>query len=58
MKVKVGDQVFDGQNQPVMVILSERDRENIRNMHPDSNAYASAPEDYGEEKLREWMATH
>ena len=32
MKVKVGNVIFDGEKQPVMVILSEREKEQIANM--------------------------
>ena len=35
MKVKVGCCIYDGEEQPVMVILSKEDKENIANMSPE-----------------------
>jgi len=43
MKVKVGDRIYDGENEPIMVILSKGDRENIANMLPDATKYCSYP---------------
>ena len=43
MKVKVGNRIYDGENEPVMVILSKDDRENIANMLPDATKYCSYP---------------
>ena len=34
MKVKVGNKIYDGENEPVMVILSKGDKKNIANMIP------------------------
>ena len=56
MKVKVGDQVFDSENGPVMVILSDNDKENIGNMSPDCSKYAVFPDDWGTVgDMYEWM---
>ena len=45
MKVKVGDTVYDGAVEPIMVILSDVDKRNIANMGPDARKYACFPED-------------
>jgi hypothetical protein len=60
MKVKVGDKVYDGDDEPVMVILSEQDKLNIANMAADATKYCMYPataewrlNNY--EKIKEWM---
>ena len=55
MKVKVGDKIYDGENQPVMVILSDADKENIKNMLPVCTKYCSFPEDASSEIVEKWM---
>ena len=60
MKIKVRDQVYDGKKEPVMVILSQEEREQIANMAPDATKYCVYPDkeewikdDYA--KIEEWM---
>lgn len=56
MQVKIGDQVFDSKDQPIMVVLSEADKRNIENMLPEATKYASFPENFGTpEEMRSWM---
>ena len=40
MKVKIGVKVYDSKDQPIMIILSEKDKDNIINMHPKATRYA------------------
>lgn len=58
MRVKVGDRWFDCEpGQPVMVELTDGDKANIVNMHPDAHKYAvfdDADETSIPEKLA-WM---
>ena len=62
MIVKVGDKIYDGDQEPVMVILSKQDKQNISNMAPEATKYCSYPDD-GEwtkdsyKKIIEWMKT-
>jgi len=60
MKVKVGNRIYDGRYQPVMVILSKGEKEQIANMEPDATKYCVYPEskkwienDY--EGIKRWM---
>ena len=60
MKVKVGNKIYDGEQEPVMVILSEGDKKNIANMHPDATKYCIYPaeekwlkDDY--KAIKDWM---
>jgi len=54
MKVKIGDQVYDAEKQPIMLILSDIDKENISNMHSDTMKYCAFPEDIDESEIKEW----
>jgi hypothetical protein len=60
MKVKIGDKVYDGEEQPVMIIVNDGERKQIANMAPGCTKYCSYPcdsrwtvNDY--EKIKEWM---
>ena len=60
MKVKVGDAVYDGNKEPVMVILTEQDKKNIANMHPEATRYCVYPteerwKEDGHKAVKEWM---
>jgi len=61
MKVKVGDKVYDGEKEPVMVILSQGEREQISNMAPEATKYCVYPstKDLTQDnhaKIKAWMA--
>jgi len=57
MKVKVGEVVYDSESLPIMVILTEKDKENIANMHEDATKYAEFNDDCGwsVEEKQQWM---
>ena len=57
MKVKVGNRIYDGEEEPVMVILERGDRENIENMPPEYKKYCMYPDTYSTEEIKEWMKT-
>lgn len=61
MKVKIGNKIYDGDQEPVMVILSKGEKEQIANMHPEATKYCVYPaedewtkDDY--RAIKEWMA--
>lgn len=60
MKVKIGNKIYDAENEPIMVILNENDKKNIARIPPDGTAYCSYPntkewiENEGK-KLKAWM---
>ena len=61
MKVKVGNKIYDGEHEPVMVILSKGDRENIASMLPDATKYCVYPstEDWTKDEykaIKKWMS--
>lgn len=60
MQVKVGNKIYDGEQEPVMVILSDFEKQQIAQMAPGSNRFCSYPstEEWmsdGYKKIREWM---
>lgn len=55
MQVKVGDTVYDDVEQPVMVILSPEDKENIVNMASNATKYCSYPEKMSPEEAEAFM---
>jgi len=56
MKVKVGNKIYDGEKEPVMVILTEADKQNIANMLPEATRYCAYPsEEWTENIIEEWM---
>lgn len=44
MKVKIGNRVYDSNIEPIMIVLSDSDKDNIKNMHKDATKYCSYPE--------------
>lgn len=55
MKVKVGNKVYDGNQEPVMVILTDEDKRNIANMLPECTKYAVCPDDNPQSDFDRWM---
>lgn len=58
MKVVVGDNTYDGDKIPVMVILSNEDKDNIVNMEKHAACYCSYPANRSKANIEKWMATH
>ncbi len=56
MKVKVGNRIYDGEKEPIMVVLTAEDKENIHYMGR-SMRYCSFPGGYPRKNLQEWMNT-
>ncbi len=60
MKVKIGNKIYDGKKEPVMVILSKGEKEQISNMRDDNNKYCVYPSlkkwtENNYKKIKEWM---
>lgn len=55
MKVKIGEKIYDAEDQPIMLILSETDKKNIGNMHLDATKYCVFSENYDLGKIKEFM---
>lgn len=57
MKVKIGDTTYDADDQPILVILSDRDKENIAQMPRRATKYCCYPDNWPESRAKDWMAT-
>lgn len=57
MKVKIGNTIYDANDQPIMVILSEEDKRNISNMYEECTKYCAAPDGTTEEEFNSFMKT-
>lgn len=55
MKVKVKTKVYDSEEEPIMIVLSEDDKENIRNMLPEETRYCSFPNTINQNKIKKFM---
>lgn len=57
MKIKIGDEWFYPQTQPIMVVFDEEDKKRIRKMKMGDKNYAIAPEGYFKtpEEFNDWM---
>ena len=56
MKFKIGNKIYDDATIPVMVILTDQDKINIRNMLDECTKYATFPDGFGTtEEMRKWM---
>jgi hypothetical protein len=58
MKVKIGDKIFDGKDEPIMLILSDSDKKNIENMLPDAKKYCQFPDTIDLETIKKFMKTN
>lgn len=55
MKVKIGNTTYDSTKQPIMIILSDSDKENIKNMLPHCTKYCSFPDGKPQDEVRHFM---
>ena len=54
MKVKIGDTIYDSNDKPIMLILSEEDKFNISNMG-EQTKYCSFPENINTNDIIKFM---
>lgn len=56
MKIKIGDTVYEAGGVPIMIILTDQDKQNIKDMHPDCTRYAIFSDNFGTKKeMLDWM---
>ena len=46
MKVKIANKFYDSNKQPIMIIFTKEDKENIANMDIDHTKYCAYPEGF------------
>ncbi len=57
MKIKIGDKIFDPNDEPIMLILDKKDKENISNMLPEATKYCAFPDGYDIDAVKKFMKT-
>jgi len=55
MKVKINNEYYDSNETPIMLILSEEDKNNISMMHENASKFCSYPADYDFNIIQDWM---
>lgn len=56
MQVKVDETIYDSTKQPIMIILTPKDKSNIANMAPEATKYCAYPDNMSQESVKEWMS--
>lgn len=55
MKVKIGTKIYDSEKEPIMIVLSDVDKENITNMLPECTKFCSYPEGIESSEIKKFM---
>ena len=55
MKVKIGNKIYDSEIEPIMIILNNKDKENIKAMSSEATKYASFPKGYDLSFINKFM---
>lgn len=55
MKVKVGNKIYNSEDEPIMVILEGNDKKNIASMSEKAKKYCSFPDTMSKEDISKWM---
>lgn len=55
MKVKIGDQVYDANDTPIMLILDDVDKRNINNMSKEAKKFCAHPDDVRPKDIQQFM---
>lgn len=55
MKVKIRNEIYDSNKEPIVLILSEEDKINIGNMAQEAQKFCSYPDTMNEEDVKMFM---
>ena len=55
MKVKIKDTIYNSEDEPVMLILTDKDRANIAKMLPECTMFCAYPDGLAEEVVDKFM---
>jgi len=55
MKVKIGNKIYDGEEEPIMIIFEGKDKENIINMVEGCTKYCQAPDSFSTKEIKQFM---
>jgi len=55
MRVKIGDTIYDSNQQPIMIIMDDTDKQNISKMADDATKYCSYPDGMEVDTIKDFM---
>lgn len=55
MLIKIGNKIYDPNVEPLMVILTQKDKENIANMTPEATKYCVFPAEMTRDEVEAFM---
>ena len=55
MKVKIGNKIYNSEEEPIMLILSDEDKKLIGKMRAVDNKFCSYPYELGQELVKKFM---
>lgn len=55
MKVKIGDKIYDPDQEPILLILTEEDKKNIAEMDPGANKFLMFPDNMTDEEAEKFL---
>jgi hypothetical protein len=58
MKVKIGYRMFDSHEEPIMIVMSEDDKKNIKKMPIDKFTYCTYPDRIPDDEILTWMKNY
>ena len=57
MKIKIGTKIYDAEKEPIMLILTDEDKSNIKNMHPKCTKFIIFPSHCDKQQIDKWAET-
>ena len=57
MKIKIGTKIYDAEKEPIMLILTDQDKSNIKNMLPECSKFVIFPDDCDKQEISKWAET-
>jgi len=55
MRVKIGNKIYNSNDEPIMIILEDYNKDHIYNMAPEATKYCEFPDTITEEEVKEFM---
>jgi|TARA_R110000851_G_scaffold292761_1_gene447302 hypothetical protein len=57
MKIKIGTKIYDAEKEPIMLILTDQDKSNIKNMLPECSKFVIFPDNCDKQEISKWAET-
>jgi hypothetical protein len=55
MRVKIGNTIYNPNDQPILILLTRKDRQNIANMSPTATKYLCCPDTMTDEEIADFI---